>query len=467
MMNSRFTIALVGRPNVGKSRLFNRLTKKRISIVHDQPGVTRDIIAEEIDGGIMLMDTGGMGLAESKADHQIIASVEDQVHLAIQAADVIFLVVDAIDGCLPLDIEIAGKLRNSGKKIFVIANKIDYNDNVHLIDGFYDLGFGDPIPVSAEHGFGEKELIKLIRSITVDFAFNSKDESQTRTKVCFVGSPNVGKSSIVNALLNEKRMIVSDVPGTTRDSTHVDVDFQRPNGFFKNFRLLDTAGLKDGRKISSPVEFFSSIRTKKSMEESDVVFLVIDALKGVTKNDKKLAKHIIDLGKILIILVNKWDLAQDRFSENEGLDGYANLEDFYKKFKNALETELHAIAGSTIVFISAKTGYHTDHIFEECLEVYERATKNLSTGLLNRAISKLTAAKQPAMVDGKRFKIYYCVQIGNLPYRFKVFCNQSSRLSDNYRKYLENGLRNELKLDGCSITFELVEKEHRYANITR
>ncbi|MDR1458056.1 MAG: ribosome biogenesis GTPase Der [Puniceicoccales bacterium] len=465
-MNACFTMALVGRPNVGKSRLFNRLTKKRISIVHDQPGVTRDIIAEEIDDGIVLMDTGGIGFPESNIGDQIVFFVEDQVQLAIKAADVVFLVVDALEGCLPLDREIAGKLRNSGKKIFVIANKIDRNDNIHLADGFYDLGLGDPIPISAEHGFGEKGLARVIKNITADFVSQPEENFNTRTKICFVGSPNVGKSSIVNALLNEKRMIVSDIPGTTRDSVYGDVDINLSDGSLGKFRLLDTAGLRDSRKIGSPVEYFSSVRTKKSMEESDVVFLVIDALRGVTKNDKKLVKHILDLGKILIILVNKWDLAQDNFAKDNGLDGYVNLSEFSQKFKDVAQAELHALAGSTMIFISAKTGYNTDSIFEECLKSYGKATKKLSPGFLNRTISKLIDARQPQAIDGKRFKIYYCVQTGSLPYRFKVFCNQSSRLSDNYRKYLENGLRNELKLDGCAVIFELVEKEPRYANIT-
>ncbi|MDR2735690.1 MAG: ribosome biogenesis GTPase Der [Puniceicoccales bacterium] len=462
-MNPCFTIAIVGRPNVGKSRLFNRLTKKRTSIVHDQPGVTRDIITDEIANGILLMDTGGVCFSDSNASDPMISSIENQVQLAISLADMIFFVVDALDGCLPLDREIAEKLRVSGKKVLVIANKIDRSANVYLADVFYDLGLGDPIPVSAEHGFGEEELSAIVENTTADFTFQSKEEQDNRTRICFVGGPNVGKSSIVNALLGEKRMIVSDVPGTTRDSVYCDMDFNSDSGSGK-FRLLDTAGLRDNRKINSPVEYFSSIRTEKSIKESDVVFLVIDALKGITKNDKKLAHQVVELGKLLIPVVNKWDLAQDSFSKtkNNGIDGYDDLYDFTAKFEKAIGSELHAIPGSKVIFVSAKTGYNTASILEECLILQARATRNISTGFLNRMISKLMVANQPQVMTGRRFKVYYCVQTGILPYRFRIFCNQSSRLSDNYKKYLENGLRNELNLDGCSIFFELVEKEHRY-----
>ena len=451
------SIALVGRPNVGKSRLFNRLINRRISIVHDQPGSTRDVIAEETSDGVIIMDTGGIGLSQDLEVELISQAVEEQVEFAIRAADVIFFVVDGRQGCVPLDLEIAGLLRKSGKKVYLIVNKIDNKNDIHLADQFSQLGLADPVLISAEHGFGEDTLRNIIR----EYASEPTADPENIIKICFAGRPNVGKSSLTNALLNDKRMIISDIPGTTRDSVSVNIPFKYNENEY-NFKLFDTAGLREKKKINTTIEFFSSLRSHNAIESSDIVLMVIDAMSGITRQDKKLAGEVLKLGKALILIVNKWDLAYEGI-EDQYVSGYQNITEFRQKFESSVREELFHLKDFPIVFVSAKTGFHVDEILKQCVELHNRLSQNISTGALNRLIQKMIQKQPPAVVSGKRFKIYYVVHAGTFPHTFKVFCNKFQRLTEQYKRYLQNGIVEHFELYGCPINFIWNEKEARYS----
>jgi GTP-binding protein len=354
------SIALVGRPNVGKSRLFNRLIGRRMSIVHDQPGVTRDVIIGEAKNGIIFMDTGGIGLGIQE-ENNVAQAVEEQIDFAIQAADIIFFVVDGRVGCTPLDYEIAEKLRPSGKKILLIANKIDSEQEVYRSDVFHGLGFGHPIAVSAEHGYGEGELWEIIEKYAdKNSEIATKDENDRCIKICLAGRPNVGKSSIANALLKENRMVVSPTAGTTRDAVSDDIPFGYRGKEYR-IRLTDTAGLREKKKVNSSVEFFSSLRSTHAIDEAHVVFLTIDALSGITRQDKKLIGYAIEKGKCLAIIVNKWDLACEGIGDDR-VDGYRSVADFQENFTQAIRRELFALSQFPVLFVSAKTGLDIENI---------------------------------------------------------------------------------------------------------
>jgi GTP-binding protein len=459
----RVAIALVGRPNVGKSRLFNRLVRHRASIVHDLPGTTRDIVAEDLPNGVTLMDTGGMGLAVAEEDHSLMAAVEGQVHFAIGAADIIFFVVDARAGCTPMDHEIAAMLRKSGKIIYLVANKIDSEREVHRGDIFHILGFREVLLVSAEHGYGERALWDVIDRHAV-VANESVPSGDRVIKICLLGRPNVGKSSLANALLGGDRMIVHRRAGTTRDAIASDLRCT-VHGREYCFRLVDTAGLREKRKVSSSVEFFSAVRSANAMGAADIVFLVIDALSGITHQDKKWVDRVLEAGKCLIFLVNKWDLADEGFRKGL-MSGYGSMAGFRRKFLETLQRELFSLSKCPVLFVSARTRYGMENIFAEGVQLFEKISKTISTGPLNRVIQHLLESHPPAMVLGKRFKIYYAVQSGTLPVRLKIFCNRCRQLGDDYRRYLENGIRDAFDLFGCALRFEFVEKEVRYAEKT-
>lgn len=451
------SIALVGRPNVGKSRLFNRLINRRISIVHDQPGITRDVIAEETNDGVIIMDTGGIGLSQDLEVAVISQAVEEQVEFAIRAADVIFFVVDGRQGCVPLDLEIADLLRKSGKKVYLIINKIDNKNDIHLADQFAVLGDIEQILISAEHGYGDDQ----IRNVLKQYASHGEQGSENIIKICFAGRPNVGKSSLTNSLLNDKRMIISDIPGTTRDSVAVNVPFQYNDQEYI-FKLFDTAGLREKKKINNTIEFFSSLRSHDAIEKSDIVLIVIDAMTGITRQDKKLAGEVLKQGKSLILIVNKWDIAYKGIDE-QYVSGYQNITEFRQKFETSVREELFHLKDFPIVFVSAKTGFHVDDILKQCVEMYKRLSQNISTGGLNRLIQKLLQKQPPAVVSGKRFKIYYLVHAGTFPHTFKVFCNKLQRLTEPYKRYLQNSIVENFDLSGCPVNFIWHEKEARYS----
>lgn len=451
------TIALVGRPNVGKSRLFNRLSGRRISIVHDQPGVTRDIISSNISGKYTLLDTGGIGLETNSPDQAVIAgATEEQVEVAVTAADLILLVVDGLEGSTYGDQEVAERLRKFNKPVFLLVNKIDLDSHEERVDDFSSLGFKDIFYVSAEHGRGISVLEQSICT-KLNIGERIKEQSQgsrITVKICFVGRPNAGKSSISNRLINSSRMIVSDVPGTTRDSVEVEIRYPTESGEDLVFQLKDTAGVRNRNKVNTSLDYFSTLRTHQAIEDTDLVFLVVDALAGIGKVEKKLAGEVIDAGKCLAILVNKWDIAQERFN-NQLVEGYENIGDFAGHFLRALRKELFFLPDSPVFFISAKTGYDLEKVLKEAHALFVRASQNLPTSRLNKVMSDLVNVNQPRFVGKRLFKLYYAVQVGNFPFKIRLFCNRHGKFEDPYRRYLEKGFHQALGLQGCPTKFEI------------
>ena len=464
MSHSFQHVALVGRPNVGKSRLFNRLVGKRLSIVHDQPGVTRDIVSAEIDKHYMLLDTGGLGMEPGMTPGALTDATVQQVDFALASANLILLVVDSQSGCTLQDKVVAEKLRSSGKRVIVVANKVDQFAHEQRIDAFYELGLGEPVGVSAEHGKGIEDLKEHIAQHVGPKPELRRYAQDKPIKICFVGRPNVGKSSLSNRLLDEDRLIVSEIPGTTRDAVTVKMDYTNVEGDTTTFALVDTAGLRFRKKMDSSVEFFSAVRSEAAMTESDVVFLVLDARDGVTKLDKKLAGALSQAGKGFVVVVNKWDYALKQF-KREPLDGFEDEAEFREAFVKAIRKELFSLPESEVVFTSAKDGYQVNAILDEAKRVYERMNRNFSTSKINKTITSLMDYKAPSVVHGKRFKVYYALQTGCAPVSIKIFCNQTMRLQEPYRRYLEKGFIEAFDLKGCPIKFDLVGKEARYTEV--
>lgn len=454
------TVAIVGRPNVGKSRLFNRLAKRRVSIVHDQPGVTRDIVSVEVkDGGYTLLDTGGLGLQDANTPTKLIKASEAQVEFAIRAASVICFVVDAREGLTSLDERIAGMLRKSKKSIILVANKADHGEEkVGSIEELYRLGFGEPLFVSAEHGNGEAPLRNAILDKLPAAEVEPEDHDKKRLTLCFVGRPNVGKSSLSNRLLKSQRLIVSDVPGTTRDSVELSFDYKARDGKIWPFRLIDTAGIRAATKLSSSVEYFSRVRSIDAIHQADVVFMVLDAMDGVTQQDKAIAGEIVAAGRPIVVIVNKWDLVYAALRRGE-LKQYKGERDFREKFEKALYDRLFFTPGAPVMFVSALTGHDIERMLKATRALDERLGRKIPTGKLNAAIVALTDRTPPPSIGGQRFRAYYATQVGNRPFRIKIFCNREEKLTEQYRRYLEGGLVEEFDLDGCPIHFDLVGKK--------
>jgi GTP-binding protein len=460
------TVAIVGRPNVGKSRLFNRLTRKRISIVHDQPGVTRDVIAAEVeDGAYTLLDTGGIGLKGGESSTQIVAATEGQVQFAIDTAQVILFIVDAKDGVTALDERIAQRLRQKDKTVLLVVNKIDFHDHRRDNPDFYKLGLGEPFFFSAEHGVGEVALRDAILEKLGPAPVESAAAKTAREAlcVCFVGRPNVGKSSLSNRLIKSDRLIVNHEPGTTRDAIEVPFEFEGRDGKFYPFRLIDTAGIKAATKLSSSVEYFSRLRALDAIKRTDVVFLVLDAIEGVTQQDKAIAGEVVKESKPVVIVVNKWDKVHDAFQQPAGVEGYETEREFREEFEHALFDRLFFTPGAPVVFVSALSGYEVDRMLNAAVKLHRQLDTKLPTAKLNQTLTHLADRTPPPSVGGKRFRIYYCVQTGNRPFRIRLFCNQERRLTESYRRYLEAGVIEEFGLDGCPMLFELVGKKPRIA----
>lgn len=457
------SVAIVGRPNVGKSRLFNRLVGRRVSIVHDMPGVTRDLITERVPGDdYLLMDTGGIGLFTEKATPKVIAdAVEEQVSFAIQAAEVILLVTDVSQGCTPLDLEVAARLRRYDKQVLLVVNKVD-NDERKMEQGdFFKLGFGTPILISAEHNRGLDFLRNAISEKLGEPVAESEEVPAKRDpepiRICLAGRPNVGKSSLGNCLLKESRLIVSDVAGTTRDPIKTRLDYTDKNGNVTHFELVDTAGKRAKNKFDT-LEYFSALRTDDAMQRADVCFLVIDAETGVTRLDKQLAGQLVKLGTGLVVVVNKWDLARKHFAAGTPVGGYENEEDFRRAFVAAVNKELFFLPGSKILFTSAKEGYRVQTMLSEAIQLYARMNVQLPTGQINRAIHGAMEAQPPRMVSGRRFKCYYAVQTGNKPLRIRLFCNSEEKLDDAYERYLISKFYAAFDLGGVPVKFDFVGK---------
>jgi GTP-binding protein len=453
------TVAIVGRPNVGKSRLFNRLARKRISIVHDMPGVTRDVVSAEVkDGGYTLLDTGGLGLTGSDTPARITKASELQVGFAIEAASVIAFVIDAREGVTALDERIAQQLRRSKKTVLLVANKADSGEEkIAEISEFFRLGFGKPFYISAEHGNGEAELRDAILA-KLGPVPEETELDRERLSVCFVGRPNVGKSSLSNRLLNNDRLIVSDQPGTTRDAVELDFTYHSREGKPWPFRLIDTAGIRPATKLSSSVEYFSRLRSLEAIHHADVVFMVLDALDGVTQQDQAIAGEIIKAAKPIVIVVNKWDLVHQAFNRHE-VTKFKTEREYRENYEKTLFEKLFFTPGAPVMFVSALTGHEITRMLRAARALDRRLDTKIPTAKLNAAIIKLAERTPPASTYNIRFRIYYATQTGTRPFRMKLFCNQERSLTESYRRYLEAGLVKEFELDGCPIHFDLVGKK--------
>jgi len=458
-------VALVGRPNVGKSRLFNRLARRRIAIVHDQAGVTRDVNSFEVDNDYTLFDTGGIGLIVDMDHQKLIEAAEDQVWFAVAAATIILFVVDLREGLTSLDEIVAAKLRSSGKRIILVVNKADNENLAQRATEFASLGFKEIVAVSAEHGYNETGLRNAIENALptrMDVDSPEAIEMQ-RIGIAFIGKPNVGKSSIVNRLLANDRLVVSEIPGTTRDSVSLNLDYAAPDGETWHFRLADTAGLRKHRQISHSIEYFSTVRSRRAIEFSDIVFLVIEAESGITRTDKALAGEILDAGKCLGVIVNKWDVAVEQFSR-EPVKGFDTVDEFRDSFTEAIRKELFFLPESPVFFVSAKTGLSFDRIMKVARRLWETSGRKLPTPKINDLIEKVTTKRTPRFLGNKRFRVYYSTQVGNRPFTFRLFCNRATKLEDGYKRYLERNFTKEFGLEGCPIVFDLRGKTVRYAD---
>ena len=483
-------IAIVGRPNVGKSALFNRLAGRRIAIVHDQPGVTRDRVSAVIDWGgkpLTLIDTGGIGLlAGEKSKDAITGAALDQAQIAIDSAQIIVLVVNIKDGVLPLDLEVAQRLRQSGKLVIVAANKADDLKDASGKSDFEQLGFKSIVPVSAIHGRGMTDFISIVdRSLsqlpapTTDPDADLPRESSDRPiKLAFVGRPNVGKSSIVNAFDKSGRVIVSPVPGTTRDS--IDIPFTiETEGEIEDYLLIDTAGIRKRRRVNDSIEFFSVRRSEDAIGRADIVVHVFDAEEGVTLQDKKIADVIVEERRACILVVNKWDLYADTVKA-------ARLEE-QKKSKKSTKGRQH-VDGQTydlsmfgewvqkqmffldyapVIFTSAINGFHMDRLLEAIRYVAGQLKQKIPTAVLNRTLHDAILKRQPASRSGSRLKFFYATQVKQAPPTFLLFVNRKELFTDQYEKYLSREVRKAFGYEGCPVVLVPKSRPKKVESIRR
>ena len=432
-------VAVVGRPNVGKSTLFNKIIGKRLSIVDDTPGVTRDRIygdAEWQGKKLMLVDTGGI---EPKTDDIILSSMRSQAQLAIDTAAVIIFVTDLKSGVTAADMDVAAMLQKSGKPIVLCVNKCDKIGDVPMeFYEFYNLGLGDPIAVSSVHGHGTGDLLDAVMS-HIDYSEFEETEEDI-INVAVIGKPNAGKSSLINFISGEERSIVSNIAGTTRDA--IDTKITR-NGV--NYNFIDTAGLRRKSKVEDNIEKYSVIRAKMAIERADVCVIMIDGVDGFTEQDSKVAGLALEEGKACIIAVNKWDAVEK--------DG-TTLDNYRKK----LMVDFSFMPYAPIIFISAKTGQRVDRLFELIKYVNEQNTMRISTGMLNDILADATARVQPPTDKGKRLKIYYITQASTKPPTFVCFCNKAELFHFSYQRYLENQIRSTFGLEGTPVRFVIRER---------
>ena len=452
------SVALVGRPNVGKSRLFNRLVGRRMSIVHDQPGVTRDLLTADVEEGrFLLMDTGGIGLFDAKLTPKVIAdAVEEQVAFAIASASLVLLVADAAEGCVPLDLEVAGRLRAAGKKVVVVANKADTPARDAARDEFYELGYGDPVLVSAEHGRGVDFLLRRILAELGPPPEVPPADTVNPIRIALAGRPNVGKSLLGNCLLAADKLVVSEVAGTTRDPVRARLAWRDPQGVERLFELADTAGRRAATKRDT-LEFLSHSRAQEILAATDVVFLVIDATQGVTRIDLQLAGELGQFGAGIVLVINKWDLALEAFRQGP-MGDYEDEREFRGRFQAAVRRALFFLPDPPLLFVSAKTGFRTDELLSAAAAVHARAGAVIPTARLNRALHDLLAKRPPRPRSGKLFKCYYATQVARRPIRFRLFCNTDEPLEDGYVRYLAKGLHDAFDLAGVPLFLELVGK---------
>ncbi len=448
------SIAIVGRPNVGKSRLFNRLVGRRLSIVHDRPGVTRDVVTEDLDG-YTLMDTGGIGLGEADTPEEIRSAMEQQVFVAVEGSGLVLFVVDAREGLVPLDLMVADRLRSAGARVVLVVNKCDNSSLETETWEFGKLGFGDPLPVSAEHNLGIPDLWKCIRKNLAPV--QAAGDVPDRVGIVFIGRPNVGKSSLTNRLLREERVIVSEIPGTTRDSVALDLDFQDRGGKVLPFKLYDTAGLRKKAKVDNSLEYFSGLRTETAVEKADVAILVLDALEGVSKQDQVLGGKAHSMGKPVLVAVNKWDLAKAAVREGRVRD-FDDERAFREAYEEAARKELFFLPEVPFVFVSAASGFAVERMLRAARTLDQVQRKVIRTGKLNQIVQSIVTKNPPKKISGRSFKIYYTVQTGHRPFRFRIFCNHRHRLEAPYRRYFEKELSKQLDLRGLPLILNWVDR---------
>ena len=481
-------IAIVGRPNVGKSALFNRIIKKRIAIVHDMPGVTRDRVTAEAEwhgNPFTLVDTGGIGLLRrEKSDDVIVKAAIEQVQIAIDSAHAIIFVVNVIDGIVPLDREVAQRLRESGKPVFIAVNKVDTHRLENQANEFIQLGFKDVFPVTAIHGDGVAALMDAAAAVLpkIEAAEGMVEEDapeeletvaadgekvfpklrkQGPLKLAIVGRPNVGKSSIINALTKSERVIVTPIAGTTRDS--IDVPFEvETEGVRQKYILIDTAGMRKSRRVDDTVEFFSVQRAEQSIGRSDITILVVDAEAGITEQDKKIADTIVEQRRACIVVINKWDLFAEDVRElrtdelekrqaKKRTEGQAKTRTTLIEFGEWVQKKLFFLDYAPVIFTSAKTGFHLERLLETIRYVAAQLQQKIPTAILNRTIQDAVERRQPVSSAGHRLKFYYATQVRQAPPTFLLFVNRDELFSEQYKKSLCVEMRTAFGYEGCPI----------------
>lgn len=433
-------VAIVGRPNVGKSTLFNSLAGERIAIVQDTPGITRDRIYADItwlDKQFTLIDTGGI---EPDSSDIILSQMREQAQIAMDTADVIIFMVDVKQGLVDSDMKVADMLRRCHKPVVLVVNKVDsFEKFINDTYEFYNLGIGDPVPISAANRLGIGDMLDEVTKYFDESAFSEEDDD--RPRVAIIGKPNVGKSSLINKLIGEQRLIVSDIAGTTRDAIDTPV---KANG--REYVFIDTAGLRRKKNIKEDLEKYMIVRTVSAVERADVVVLLIDAKDGVTEQDAKIAGIAHERGKGFIIAVNKWDLIEkDNSSVNE----------FSKKIKSTLSFMPYA----EILFISVKTGQRVPKLFDTIDAVIDNCSMRIQTGVLNEIIAQATAMQQPPADKGKKLKIFYVTQVGVKPPTFVIFVNDKELMHFSYTRYLENQIRDTFGFRGTPLKFIVKERK--------
>ncbi len=434
---SKPVIAIVGRPNVGKSMLFNKIIGQRLSIVEDTPGVTRDRIYGESDWNgrkFTLIDTGGI---EPRTDDQILAFMREQAEIAMDHADVIVFLTDVKTGITASDQEVASMLLRSGKPVVLAVNKVDQGMSPDVYE-FYNLGLGDPIAVSAVHGHGTGDLLdECVKYFPPEDEEEAEDDA---IQVAIIGKPNVGKSSLTNKILGHQRVIVSDVAGTTRDA--IDSRFENDKG---KYVFIDTAGMRKKSRVEEAIEKYSVLRSQMAIDRCDVCLILIDATEGVTEQDTKVAGMAHEAGKASIIVVNKWDLVE---KDGKTMD----------KMRQEIRRDLSYMTYAPILFISALTGQRVDRLFELINYVNDQAATRITTGMLNNVLEDAQTRVQPPTDKGRRLKIYYVTQAGVKPPHFVFFCNDARLFHFSYQRYLENQLRSTFGLEGTPIKITIRQK---------
>ena len=436
-------VAIVGRPNVGKSTLFNRLTSARTAIEEKVPGVTRDRlygISEWSGRNLVIIDTGGITFGPAD---QLNVQVRKQVDLAVEEAKVIIFLLDGREGLTALDEEIADMLRRSGKIVLPVINKIDYHEMDSAKYNFYGLGFGDPIPLSASHGRGTGELLDKVIQLLPEDEEDPVEDDEDIVKVAVIGRPNVGKSSLINTILGEERVVVNQMPGTTRDA--VDTNFIYAN---QPYLLIDTAGMRRKSKVKDSVEYYSVLRSLKAVQRADLALLLLDGESGITEQDQRLAGYVDQAGRGLVIIVNKWDLVKGQEHARED-------------YLNNIRRLFSFVPYAQICFVSALTGWRLERIFPAIIKTWQEQHKRVSTSLLNELLEDAIAINPPSSVKGRRVKIFYATQPEVKPPTFVFFANEPELIHFSYQRYLENRIREAFDFSGTPISIKFKKRQRR------